>query len=80
MDESNRPMYAVKEELGGDYYYRCGWMLCDKVVKSEWTYCPYCGTRLIFDRDDYSEAYYGQDKERRNGRFKRKRNRMVAQR
>lgn len=46
--ETHKPNEVVREELGGDYYYRCGWLLCNKIVKADYDYCPYCGTKLIF--------------------------------
>ena len=41
-------------ELGGGYYYRCPWLACDKIVKSDYDYCPYCGQRLLFEVDSYT--------------------------
>lgn len=49
------PKMAIKEELGGGYYYRCCWVNCDTIVKSEWRFCPYCGQLLKFPNDDYEE-------------------------
>lgn len=49
-----QPKKTIKEELGGGYYWRCPYLLCDKIVRSDWDYCPYCGSKLIFDTDDYT--------------------------
>lgn len=54
----NTPQKAIREELGGGYYYRCPWLSCDKVLRSDWLYCPYCGTRVYFDTDDSYTADY----------------------
>lgn len=50
--ENSKPREAIREELGGGYYYRCPWLACNKIVRSEWDYCPYCGVKLLFN-DDY---------------------------
>lgn len=47
--ETNKPMKPVKEELGGDYYYRCGLLRCDNVIKQEYVACPYCGTLIQWE-------------------------------
>lgn len=52
--EKDRKMLAIKEELGGGYYYRCPLLTCNKVIKSEFDFCPYCGSHLIFVDDSYT--------------------------
>lgn len=47
------PKMVVKEELGGDFFYRCPWITCNKVVRSDMNYCPNCGQRLEFEYSDY---------------------------
>ncbi len=56
MRDSTRdiPLPVIREELGGGYYYRCPVIKCNKIVKSEWDYCPGCGQHLCFDID-YTE-------------------------
>lgn len=49
------PKKVIREELGGDYYYRCGWLSCNKIVRSDMEFCPYCGQRLEFPLSDYEE-------------------------
>lgn len=56
MNDRNRPVEVVREELGGDYYYRCPWLTCNNVVKAEFNYCPYCGQRIVFNFDNYQEG------------------------
>lgn len=56
--ERLRPKKAIKEELGGGYYYRCPYLLCNKIVRSDMNYCPNCGQRLSFDVDNYTREYY----------------------
>ena len=51
-----KPKEVIKEELGGDYYYRCPWLNCDKIVRSDFKYCPMCGQLLKFPKDDYEEG------------------------
>lgn len=41
-----RPMPAIKELIGIDYIYRCGYLMCNKTIKSIWDYCPYCGSKI----------------------------------
>ena len=55
MEQRNIPMKPIKEELGGDYYYRCPWLICNKVVRSDYIACPYCGQMLLFPKDDYED-------------------------
>lgn len=50
------PKMAVREELGGDYYYRCPWIACNKIVRSDMNYCCGCGQRLMFPLSDYEES------------------------
>ena len=45
------PMKVIKEELGGWYFYKCPNLTCNKEIKSEYEYCPYCGQKLEFDSD-----------------------------
>ena len=56
--ERLRPKKAIKEELGGGYFYRCPWIMCNKIVRSDDRYCSNCGQRLVFDTDDYTKDYY----------------------
>ena len=56
--ERLRPKKAIKEELGGGYFYRCPYLLCNLTVRSDWEFCPYCGTKLVFEEDDYTRDYY----------------------
>lgn len=46
---NHKPMKPVREELGGDFYYRCPWLTCNQVVKREWVACPFCAQRLNWD-------------------------------
>lgn len=56
--ERLRPKKAIKEELGGGYFYRCPYLLCNKIVRSDWEFCPYCGSALVFEDDSYTREYY----------------------
>lgn len=49
------PKKVVKEELGGDIYYRCPWIACNKIVRSDMNYCPNCGQHLEFPYGDYGK-------------------------
>lgn len=49
------PKMAIREELGGDFYYRCCWITCNKIVRSDWKFCPACGQSLLFPSSDYEE-------------------------
>lgn len=51
--ENNKPMMPVKEELGGDYYFRCGWLNCNKIIKREYNFCPNCGTMILWEESAY---------------------------
>lgn len=51
--ENSRPMKPIKEELGGGYYYRCPWLTCNSVLRSDWSFCAYCGQKIKFPLDDY---------------------------
>lgn len=42
---------VIREELGGDYFYRCPWLKCNKIARREWVACPYCGQMLFFEED-----------------------------
>lgn len=48
------PKKVVKEELGGDIYYRCPWVSCNKIVRSDMNFCPQCGQFLLFPNSDYN--------------------------
>ena len=61
-DIRNTPLPAIKEELGGGYYYRCPYRKCGKIVKSDWIACPYCGALIYCDKDSYTEEYYKQER------------------
>lgn len=37
-----------RTELGGDYYYKCGWLSCNSDINQYMNYCPVCGTRIIW--------------------------------
>ena len=50
-----KPKMVVKEELGGDFYYRCPWISCNKIVESNMNYCSNCGQKLEFPYGDYRE-------------------------
>ena len=50
-----QPKQAIREELGGDYYWRCPWLACNKIIRSEWFYCPACGQAVFFEKDSYTE-------------------------
>lgn len=54
-DIRNTPIPAIKEELGGDYYYKCPYKDCGKMIKSEWVACPYCGALIMWE-SDYSDS------------------------
>lgn len=43
---NHKPMKPVREELGGDFYYRCPWMTCNSIVKMEWVACPILLTEI----------------------------------
>ena len=43
---NHKPMKPVREELGGDFYYRCGLYRCNNVIKQNFYACPYCGTLI----------------------------------
>ena len=47
--ENKTPRNAIREELGGDYFYKCPWMSCNATVKRSWVACPMCGQKLMFD-------------------------------
>lgn len=51
MNEEERlaPKLVKREELGGDFYYRCPWIVCDKILKRDWDFCPYCGQKLVYE-------------------------------
>ena len=49
------PMPAIREELGGDFYYRCPWKDCGRIVRSEYVACPWCGAMLCFPYSDYEK-------------------------
>lgn len=55
MEQRNIPMKPIREELGGDYYYRCPYILCNKVIRSDYHFCPNCGQVLDFPKDDYED-------------------------
>lgn len=57
LNDRDIPKKVVREELGGDYYYRCGWLACNQIVRSDWDYCPYCGTKLDFQIDDFKRFW-----------------------
>ena len=42
----------IKMELGGDYYYKCFWLKCNQTIKSDWNYCPYCGTKILWEGEN----------------------------
>ena len=48
------PKNVVTEELGGGYFYRCPWISCNTIVKSEDNYCRNCGQKLSFPFSDYN--------------------------
>ena len=50
------PKKAIREELGGGFYYRCCWIKCNTIVRSDMNYCPMCGQRLFFDYSDYDDT------------------------
>ena len=39
----------VREELGGDYYYKCGWFPCNHYITGMDNYCSQCGTKIKWD-------------------------------
>lgn len=41
------PKMAIKQELGGGFYYKCPWIACNTDLKRYWNYCPNCGQRII---------------------------------
>lgn len=47
------PKPVIKEELGGGFFYRCPWISCNSIVRSEDNYCRVCGQRLEFPFSDY---------------------------
>ena len=46
------PQKPTKYELGGDYYYRCGWIVCDETVRRFWNYCPICGGKIDWSDEE----------------------------
>lgn len=53
-DIRNTPLPAIKEELGGDYYYRCPIRKCGEIIKSQWKFCPHCGQMILQEEDEYT--------------------------
>lgn len=39
----------VKEELGGDYYYKCKWITCNNTVNRWDKFCSQCGQRILWE-------------------------------
>lgn len=50
-----KPMQAIKIELGGDYYYKCPYVKCGVIVRSDHNYCYACGQKLLFNVDSYTD-------------------------
>ena len=46
--EKEIPKEPRKYELGGDYYYRCHWLICNEPLKKWWNYCPNCGSKILW--------------------------------
>jgi len=40
------PHKPRKEELGGDFYYKCYWLTCNEDLKKYYNYCPKCGAKI----------------------------------
>lgn len=47
--ENRIEMPPQKEELGGDFYFKCGWLKCSADIKSGDNYCRECGTKIKWD-------------------------------
>lgn len=48
--ENAKPKEPRVYELGGDLYYRCFWVACDKVLSKWDNYCPKCGQKIDWSR------------------------------
>jgi hypothetical protein len=35
-------------ELGGDYYFRCPWLVCGRTLHRDMQFCPGCGQRILW--------------------------------
>ena len=46
------PQKPVRYELGGGWYYRCRWLICDEQLKRWWNYCPNCGARIDWSDEE----------------------------
>lgn len=40
------PKYPRRIELGGGYYFRCGWLKCNTDINRDMNFCPKCGQRI----------------------------------
>jgi len=40
------PKKPRKQELGGDFYYKCHWISCNEDITKWFNYCPKCGQRI----------------------------------
>ena len=43
------PKPPTKYELGGDYYYKCGWLACGADINKWFDYCPKCGQKIDWE-------------------------------
>lgn len=50
--ENSEPKMVIRIELGGDYYFKCPWIICNETIKREWNYCPACGQHLKFPEEE----------------------------
>ena len=46
------PLPPVEHELGGDFYYKCHWLICNTDINTSMNYCPGCGQRIQWGDDD----------------------------
>lgn len=49
--QKQEPLPPQKQELGGDYYYKCYWMTCGNTVYPYQNYCDKCGQKILWDRE-----------------------------
>ena len=44
--QRDEPLPPIRHDLGGGYYYKCHWMVCNTDVNRFMNFCPGCGQRL----------------------------------
>ena len=50
--ENSIPRKPIVHELGGGYYYTCHWIKCGETLHRWWKYCPNCGNRIDWSKED----------------------------